>query len=82
MCSIVFISHSLLWRYIKIALRKYVINVPIARVYPSILLVNHIRGTGFKLLYINISKDSPYFRCPDEERFYPFKILAFRTLKL
>ena len=32
--------------------------------------------------YINISNDSPYFRCPDEERFYPFEILAFRTLKL
>ena len=26
--------------------------------------------------------DSPYFRCPDEERFYPFEILALRTLKL
>ena len=26
MCYIVYISHSLHWRYIKIALRKYVIN--------------------------------------------------------
>ena len=26
MCYIVFISHSLHWRYIKIALRKYVIT--------------------------------------------------------
>ena len=26
MCYIVFISHSLQWRYIKIALRKYVIK--------------------------------------------------------
>ena len=26
MCYIVFISHRLHWRYIKIALRKYVIN--------------------------------------------------------
>ena len=34
------------------------------------------------LLYINISKDSPYFRCQDEEHFYPFEILGFRTLKL
>ena len=34
------------------------------------------------LLYINISSDSRYFRCPDEEQFYPFEILAFRTLKL
>ena len=48
----------------------------------SILLVSHIRGTVFKLLYINISNDSPYFHCPDEERFYPFEILALRTLKL
>ena len=58
------------------------VYVPIACVYPSILLANHIRGTVFKLLYINISDDSPYLRCPDEERFYPFEILAFRTLKL
>ena len=29
MCYIVFISHSLHWRYIKIALRKYVINADI-----------------------------------------------------
>ena len=58
------------------------VYVPIARVYPSDLLVNHIRGTLFKLLYINISNDSPYFRCPDEQRFYPFEILTFRTLKL
>ena len=28
-----------------------------------------------------MSNDSPYFRCPDEERFYPFEILALRTLK-
>ena len=60
----------------------HIVYVPIARVYPLILLVNHIRGTVFKLLYINISNDSPYFHCPDEERFYPFEILAFRTLKL
>ena len=26
--------------------------------------------------------DSPYFRCPDEERFYPFEILALRTVKV
>ena len=58
------------------------VYVPIARVYPSILLVNHIRGTVFNLLYINIFNDSPYFRGPDEERFYPFEILAFKTLKL
>ena len=45
-------------------------------------MVNHNRGTVFKPLYINISNDSPYFRCPDEELFYPFEILAFRTLKL
>ena len=50
--------------------------------YPSILLVNHICGTLFKLLYIHNSNDSPYFRCPDEERFYPFEILALRTLEL
>ena len=25
----------------------YIVYVPIARVYPSILLVNHIRGTDF-----------------------------------
>ena len=56
--------------------------VPAARVYPSILLVNHIRGTVFKLLYIHNSNDSPYFRCSDEERFYPFEILALRTLLL
>ena len=62
-------------------LYHFLIN-PIARVYLSISLVNHIRGTVFKLLYINISNDSPYFHCPDEERFYPFEILAFRTLKL
>ena len=58
------------------------VYVPIPLVYPSILLVNHIRGTVFKLLYINISNDSGYSCCPDEERFYTFKILAFRTLKL
>ena len=29
-----------------------------------------------------MDNDSPYFRCPDEERFYPFDILAFRTLKI
>ena len=34
------------------------------------------------LLYVNISNDSPYIRCPDEERFYLFEILAFGTLKL
>ena len=51
------------------------VYVPLAHVYPSILLVNHIRGTVFKLLYINISNDSPYFRCPDEGWFYPFEIL-------
>ena len=27
MCYIVFVSHSLHWRYIKIALRKYVIKI-------------------------------------------------------
>ena len=54
------------------------VYVPISRVYPSIPLVNHIRGTVFKLLYINISNDSPYFRCPDERRFYPIEILAFK----
>ena len=26
--------------------------------------------------------NSSYFYCPDAERFYPFEILAFRTLKL
>ena len=36
----------------------------------------------FKLLYIHNSNDSLYFRCPDAERFYPFEILALRTLKL
>ena len=30
------------------------VYVPIAHVYPSILLVNHNRGTVFKLLYLNI----------------------------
>ena len=44
-----------------------------------ILLLNHIRDTVFKLLYINVSSGSAYFRCPDEERFYLFEILAFRT---
>ena len=48
------------------------VYVPIARVYPSILLVNHIRGTVFKLLYIHISNDSPYFRCPEHENFSYF----------
>ena len=56
------------------------VYVPTARVYLSILLVNHIRGSVFKLLSIHNSNDSPYFRCPDEERFYPFEILALRTL--
>ena len=28
----------------------------------------------YKLLYTNISNDSPYFGCPDKERFYPFEI--------
>ena len=60
----------------------FIFFVYVCRVYPSVLLVNHIRGTVFKLLYINVSNDSPYFHCPDEERFYPFEILAFRTLKL
>ena len=37
------------------------------------------------LKFLHITKVaivSPYFRCSDEERFYPFEILAFRTLKL
>ena len=38
------------------------VYVPTARVYPSILLVNHIRGTVFKLLDIHNSNDSLYFR--------------------
>ena len=44
-------------------------------------MVSHIHGTVFKRLHIYISNNSPYFRCPDEERFHPFEILAFRTLK-
>ena len=32
--------------------------------YPSVIFVNHIRGTVFKLLYINISSDSLYFLLP------------------
>ena len=47
--------------------------------YPSILSVNHICGTVFKLLYINICNDSPYFRCHDEELFYSFEIMAFKN---
>ena len=43
---------------------------------------NHIRGTVFKLLYMHNSNDPLYFHCSDEEQFYPFEILAFRTLKL
>ena len=31
---------------------------------------------------IKVSKDSLYFRCPDEEQFYTLEILAFRKLKL
>ena len=58
-------------------LTLYIFLYPVS--YPSMLLVNHICSTVFKLLYINISKESPYFRFPDEERFYPFEILLNAT---
>ena len=35
---------------------------------------------GHITLAHNISGDSPYFRCPDEERFYPIEILALIEL--
>ena len=45
------------------------VYVPIARVYPSALLVNHIRGTVFKLLYINISNAHCIFVAPMKNDF-------------
>ena len=44
MCYIVFISHSLLWRYIKTALRKYVINYYIF-IISQLWLTSHHRST-------------------------------------
>ena len=44
MCYIVFISHSLHWRYIKIALRKYVIIVDIDKVRTDKARVRDLDG--------------------------------------
>ena len=58
-----------------------IVFIPIA----SVLSFNPIGqscGTVLNSCVHNISNDSSYFRWPDEERFYPFEILALRTLKL
>ena len=62
---------------IRTLITEHNLYSPMARV----LCFNPI-GIVFKLLYINIFNDSPYFRCPDGERFYPFEIFGFRKLKL
>ena len=50
MCYIVFISHSLHWRYIKIALQEYVINIFIIILYIIIIILHII----IIILYIMI----------------------------
>ena len=47
MCYIVFISHSLHWRYIKIALRKYVIMlIIVASATIHSVLKDHFSGSA------------------------------------